>query len=173
LAWDSDNECYLYLPQVISNVFRDKGEVYRYINSFRVVPNVIELSKAIEELKIAINDFVKRIEKTVQCIIVVKTCYGGFSIAIVFDGGKKVFYALLNSLYSTNNLDYVVNSVLSFLNCSANMCCLKELKAIYIVNGEKLSFGFRCLFDVFMAKAVILNAILLAFFIANIQILRE
>lgn len=152
-------------------MFSGKGEVYKYLNNscIQIGPaNVQGIAAALEN---EIKAFAKDFNEVVQCSITIRGC-GGRSIAIVFDGRKKIFYGVLDTLYTDNDLGKIVDVVLDFLGRNMQIACLKELRAVYTIADEAIKIRFRCRFDLDVLKTVILDAIFLAFFFANIQILQ-
>lgn len=162
----------MYMPQLGFGVFRSKGEVYRHLNSSCIKITHLNSHEAIENLRNGVEAFVEKIGDIIQCIITVKNCRYGTSIAVVFDGRKKIFYSILDALYIGSDIDGTVDSILGFLSRGKYIDCLKEVKAIYNFAGETVKIRFRCQFDLDALKAVILNAIFLSFFFASIQNLR-
>ncbi|MEM0048334.1 MAG: hypothetical protein QW141_06950 [Ignisphaera sp.] len=160
------------MPRPSRDVFNSKGDVYKYLNNSCMQITSLNIQEIVKNLENSIEAFVERFNETVQCVIAVKSCKGGASIAIVFDGKKKIFYGILDALHTVNNLGKIVDAVLGFLNRSAQIDCLKELKAIYAIADETIKIRFRCQFDLDALKAIILDAIFLTFFFANIQILQ-
>lgn len=152
-------------------MFSGKGEVYRRLNNSCIQVNTANVQGVVVSLENGIRAFAEGFNEIAQCIITIRGC-GGTSIAIVFDGRKKIFYGVLDTLYTNSDLGKIVDVVLDFLGRSTQIGCLKELKAVYTIADEAIKLRFRCRFDLDVLKAIILDAIFLAFFFANIQILQ-
>ena len=169
----NENTCKVFLPLEFRKVFYAKGEVYRYLHRNCIGVDTSLQRYIIQCFTYLIRDLSISIDKTVQFRINVKTYRNiGLSIVAAFDGHKKIFYIITENIYGYGDALEAVDYIAKYITSKTCLDLIKLIRVVYSLNGDNISIKFKCRFDDATLRIVLLNSILLSFFLTSIHIPR-
>jgi len=167
------NTCCIHIDAELYKVFRDKGELYRYLNELCRPIDDAELSAAASILRLKVSQALDKFDGVAQVVIAVRSRKISTSLAIVFDGRSRVFHILTDNLVNCPDIDCAVQTIATYIAKVLDLRELYEMRLQYGLGNERVVLKSRCMFDANVLEVVLLNAIFLAFFISSSHILQS
>jgi hypothetical protein len=165
----NESVCCIHVDVEFCRGFRDKREIYRYINEHCKPINAMALDNVIKVVKLKVLKGLEKLSGIAQVVIIAKSRRIGIPLAIAISSKLKVFYVLTDTLTNCLDVDCAIQTVTTYIARTLGIEKLYELKLQYLWRGESITIKHRCLFNEQTLRVLLLNAILLALFISSLH----
>lgn len=164
---DDEDACCVHVDIEFRRGFRDKGELYRYINEHCKPINTTALDDVVNVIKLKVLEELEKLSNITQVVIIAKLRRTGVPLAIAINNKLKVFYVLTNTLTNCLDVDCAIQTVTTYIARALGIERLYELKLQYLWRGESVTIKLRCLFNEQILRVLLLDAVLLALFMSS------